>query len=163
MRTRKLLVTAAFMAIALIAVPTIAGAQTELPGNIYLMSRLLNFSRGQAVSIDFCNVGRVTREVRIYFVDVNGNVIKSAVKRAAPGQTVDVLLNFADMPRNGTARAGVRGVVVIPGTQDGQADVPEPDLSLANMEVYDVQTGRTSFGLLLPAIKSLNVYFPTDQ
>lgn len=163
MRTRNTLLKTAFLAIVLMAVPVIAGAQTELPGNIYLMSRLLNFSRGQAVSIDFCNVGRVMRDVRIYFVDANGNVIKSALRRAAPGQTVDVLLNFADLPRNGPARVGVRGVVVIPGLQDGQVDTPEPDLSLANMEVYDVLTGRTSFGLLLPAVRSPNVYFPTDQ
>jgi hypothetical protein len=127
------------------------------------MSRLLNFSRGQAVSIDFCNVDRVTRDVKIYFIDSNGNQLKSSPMRVAPGQTVSLNFTFGELPRTSPVRVGVRGVVVLVTPPDPDVDPPNPDLSLANLEVYDVLTGRTSFGLLLPAVRNPNVYFPTDQ
>ena len=164
MKTNISIIKIAILAIALAAMPAIAAAQTtELGGNIYLMSRLLNFTRGQAVSIHFTNVDRVTRDVKIYFADANGMIIKSSLSRVAPGQTTDSLLNFAELPRTSPIRVGVRGVVVVSAPTDSTVDPPDPDLSFANMEVFDVLTGRTSFGLLLPAVRNLNVYFPTDQ
>jgi hypothetical protein len=58
---------------------------------------------------------------------------------------------------------GVRGVVKFFGSPDPDADPPGPDLSLASMQIYDVLSGKTSFGLLLPAIRNADLYFPTDQ
>ena len=163
MKTNISIIKVAILTAMIAAVPAITAAQTQLGGNIYLMSRLINFSRGQAVGIDFCNVDRVARDIRMYLVDANGNVLQSANKRVAPGQTVGIWFEFSQLPRTSSMRVGVRGVVVLAQPPDPDAQPPDPDLSLANMEVYDVLTGRTSFGLLLPAIRNPNVYFPTDQ
>ena len=150
--------------IALCAVPAIGSGQTtEVGGDVYLMSRLLNFSKGQAVGIHFCNVARETAAAKFYVVDANGNILKSASARVLPGQTVSISFSFSELPRSSPQRVGIRGVVLLTTPPEPDAQPPDPDLGLANMEVFDVLTGRTSFGLLLPAVKSLNVYFPTDQ
>ena len=48
--------------VALIAVPVFSTAQTtEISGNTYLMSSSVNFTKGQALSINFTNVERVAR------------------------------------------------------------------------------------------------------
>jgi len=147
---------------ALMAIPAISPAQTSEPVNVYLMSRLLNFTKGQAVSLNFTNVDRVTREAKLYFLDVNGNTLKTASARVLPGQTVALSFSFTEVTRTSQTRVGVRGVVVI-SDPPGEVEPPEPDLSLANLEIYDVQTSKTTFGLLLPAVRNLNVFFPTDQ
>ena len=164
MRSKSLFFKFVLLGIVLCVVPAIGlGQTTQTDGNVYLMSRLLNFSKGQAVGIHFCNVARETAAVRFFFVDANGNIFKSASARVLPGQTVSISFSFSELPRSSPLRVGVRGVVVLTQPPDPDAQPPDPDLGLANMEVYDVLTGRTSFGLLLPAVRSLNVYFPTDQ
>jgi len=45
----------------------------------------------------------------------------------------------------------------------GYTTPPNPDLSLGSIEIYDVLTSKTLIGLLLPAVRNANVYFPTDQ
>ena len=163
MRSINSLLRAAALAVVLMAIPAIAAAQTiEIP-NLYLMSSLLNFTRGQAVSIDFCNVDRVTRDAKLYFVDINGNILKTAAARVAPGQTVSLNFTFGELPRSSPIRVGVRGVIKLAHPPDPDTDPPSPDLSLASMQIYDVLTGKTSFGLLLPAVRNPDVYFPTDQ
>jgi len=162
MRIRRLLLGSVIAGIAMLAVPTIAGAQS-IDLNVYLLSRTIHFVRGQAVSIDFCNVDRVTRDVKMYFVDEMGNTLKSSQAHVMPGQTVVLNFTFGELPRGSAARVGIRGAVVLTTPPEPDANPPQPDLSLANLEIYDTQTGRTSFGLLLPAVRNLNVLFPTDQ
>lgn len=145
---------------ALLAIPAFAGAQTTEPVNVYLMSKLLNFTRGQAVSLNFTNVDRVTREAHLFIVDANGDTLKMATARVVPGQTVALNFTFGELNRASSQRVGLRGVVVL--TTPPETDPPEPDLSLADMEVYDASSGKTTFGLLLPAVRSLNVYFPQE-
>jgi hypothetical protein len=145
------------------ALPLASAAQTTEGGRVYLMSRLLNFTKGQAVGIHFTNVARGAEIAEINFVDANGNILKTASGRVAPGQSVGLNFTFGELPRGSSGRVGIRGVIVVVQPTEPDTTPPEPDLSLANMEVYDTQTGRTSFGLLLPAVKNLNVYFPTDQ
>ena len=164
MKPSRLFLRLALLGIAFMTLPVIAAAQTtEIGGNVYLMSRLLNFTRGQAVGIHFVNVAREPVSARMYFVDENGNVLKSASTRVVPGQAVSLNFTFGELSRTSPTRVGVRGVVVLTTPPEPDTDPPEPDLSLANMEVYDVLTGKTTFGLLLPAVRSLNVFFPTDQ
>jgi hypothetical protein len=163
MRSINSLLRAAAFAITLIAIPVIASAQTTEAPNLHLMSGLLNFTRGQAVSIDFCNVDRVARDVRLYVVDVNGNILKTASAQVAPGQSVSLNFTYGELPRSSATRVGVRGVVVLPVSPDPDADPPTEHLSIGSMQLYDILSGKTSFGLLLPAIRNLNVYFPTDQ
>lgn len=164
MRSRSSFLKFVLLGTVLCSVPAIAfGQTTQIDGSVYLMSGLLNFSKGQAVGIHFCNVARETAAAKIYFIDANGNTLKTASARVLPGQTVSISFSFSELPRTSLQRIGVRGVVVLATPPEPDAQPPDPDLGLANMEVYDVLTGRTSFGLLLPAVKSLNVYFPTDQ
>jgi hypothetical protein len=147
---------------AVLAIPAFAAAQTT-EVNVYLMSKLLNFTRGQAVSLNFTNVDRVERDARLYFIDANGHTLKTSAVRVVPGQSASLSILFTEVPRTSQTRVGVRGVVVLADPPDPDADPPQPDLSLANLEIYDVQTSKTTFGLLLPAVRSLNVFFPTDQ
>ena len=152
-----------FATIAAFALPAIGSAQITDGTRVYLMSSLLNFSRGQAVSLNFTNVDRQVRDARLNIVDANGETLKTATGRVLPGQSVSLNFTYGELPRGAALRAGVRGVVVLVTPPEPDADPPSPDLSLANLEIYDVLTGKTSFGLLLPAVRSLNVYFPTDQ
>jgi hypothetical protein len=101
--------------------------------------------------------------VKLYFVDINGNILKTASARVAPGQTVGLNFTYTEMPRSSAARLGVRGVVKFADPPGPDADPPQLDLSLASMQIYDVLTGKTSFGLLLPAVRNADLYFPTDQ
>jgi hypothetical protein len=164
MRSRRLFLKVIAASFAFLAIPAIAAAQTtELPsGNVYCMSSLLNFTRGQAMSLNFTNVDRQIRDVKLSFLDANGNTLKTASGRVVPGQSVSLSFSFAELPRMSPMRVGVRGVVVVADSL-GETDPPEPDLSLSNMEVYDVLTGKVTFGLLLPAVRNANVFFPTDQ
>ncbi len=149
--------------VALLAMQAFAGAQTTSPVNVYLMSKLLNFTRGQAVSLNFTNVDRVAREATLYIVDANGVTLRSERSRVSPGQSVSLNFTFGEATRPNSTRVGIRGVVVLATPPDPDTDPPEPDLSLADLEIYDVPTGKTSFGLLLPAVRNLNVYFPQGQ
>ena len=161
MRTRRLLLGSVIAGFVLLAIPTIAGAQT-IDLNVYLLSRTIHFVKGQAVSIDFCNVDRVARDVKMYFVDEMGNTLKSSQARVPPGQTVSLNFTYGELPRGNAMRVGIRAAIAVVAPTD-TVDPPQPDLSLANLEIFDTQTGRTSFGLLLPAVRNPNVLFPTDQ
>src|SRR4030095_10285291 len=163
MRSINSLLRVTALAAALMALPAIAAAQTiEIP-NLYLMSGLLNFTKGQAVGIHFCNVDKVTRDANLYFADMNGNILKTASARVAPGQTVSLNFTYGELTRGSASRMGSCGALAIVDPPEPDADPPTPDLSLGSMQIYEVLTGKTTFGLLLPAIKNPNVYFPTDQ
>ena len=168
MRSINSLLRVAALAAALMAIAAIAAAQTVEVTKLYLMSSFINFTKGQAVSIDFCNVDKVTRDVKLFFVDANGNVLKTAPARVAPGQAVSLNFTYGELPRGSSARMGIRGIIAVtdpPGEANPptETEPPDPELSLGSMQVYDVLTGKTTVGLLLPAIRNLNVYFPTDQ
>lgn len=164
MKSNSLFLRLFLLGAALMAAPALSSAQTtEVGGNVYMMSGLINFTRGQAVGIHFCNVAREPAYARMYFVDADGSVLKSASARVFPGKTMSISFSFSELPRSSPIRVGVRGVVVLAQPPDPDVQPPEPDLALANMDVFDVLTGKTSFGLLVPAVRSLNVYFPTDQ
>lgn len=168
MRSRSIL-KVAILSIALMAMPAIAAAQTiELPGTVRLASATLNFTRGQAVSIHFCNVNPVAVNAKLFILDANGNTLKSASGRVLPGQTVGIWFEFSSLPRTSPIRVAVRGAIKVTADPPGESDPPtesDPpgELSLGSMEVYDVLTGRTTYGLLVPAVRNPNVFFPTDQ
>ena len=149
--------------IGLLAIPAIAAAQTTQLPNLHYMSDLLNFTRGQAVTLNFTNVDREPRNVSLNFVDANGNLLKTAGGRVLPGQTVSISFSFTELPRTSSVRVGIRAVAVIVDPPSPDTDPPSPDLGLAQMELVDVQSSKTQFGLLLPAVRNANVFFPTDQ
>lgn len=155
----KLIIASIFLAVA----PIIAAAQTtEIGRSVYLMSGLANFTKGQAVSLDFTNVDRVPRDIKMFILDANGDTLKSVTWRVNSGQSVSLSFMFGDLGRINTQRMGVRGVVIVQPTEP-DANPPQPDFSLANLEIYDVATGKTTYGLLLPAVRNINALFPTDQ
>jgi hypothetical protein len=155
----KLIIASIFLA----AVPAIVSAQTTETRQIcHLMSSLVNLSKGQAVSLNFTNVDRIPREVKLYILDANGDSLKSASWRVVPGQSVSLNFAFGELGR-APQRVGVRGVVMLSEPPQPDAYLPQPDLLLGNLEVYDIATGKMTFGLLLPAVRNINVLFPTDQ
>jgi hypothetical protein len=162
MRSINSLFRVAALAVALLAIPAIAAAQTVEVPKLYLMSGLINFTKGQAVGIHLCNIDKVARDVTLNFVDANGNLLKTSSERVAPGQAVSLNFTYGELPRGSSPRMGIRGIIAI-ADPPTDVDPPQSDLSLGSMQVYEVLTGKTTFGLLLPAIKNLNVYFPTDQ
>lgn len=148
--------------VALLAIPAFASAQTpQLPGNTHYMSGLLNFTRGQAVSLNFTNVAKEPRDTSLNFLDANGNVLKTELARALPGETVSISLSFTELPRTGSTRVGIRAVAVLVDPPDPD-DPPSPELGLVEMEVFDLQSSKTLIGLLLPAVRNANVFFPTE-
>ena len=149
--------------VAFLAIPAFAAAQTpQLPANTYYMSGLLNFTRGQAVSLNFTNVAREPRDVSLNFLDANGNVLKTESVSAFPGQTVSISFSFTELPRTGSTRVGIRAVAVLVDPPDPD-DPPSPELGLAGVELFDVQSSKSLIGLLLPAVRNANMFFPTDQ
>jgi|SRR5688572_10640897 len=174
MRSSNSLLRVAALAVALMAIPAIAAAQTIEVPTLRLMSSFIHFTKGQAVSIDFCNIDKVTRDVTLNFVDVNGNVLKTAPARVAPGQAVSLNFTYGELPRGSASRMGIRGIIAVadlptegdPPTEadpPSEADAPSEHLSLGSIQVYDVLTGKTTFSLLVPAVRDANVYFPANQ
>lgn len=165
MRSRYLFRMLMFTGFALAMMPAFAGAQViEPPANVYCQSSLLNFTRGQAVSLNFTNVDRVARDVSMNIVDATGRRVWGANWRVQPGQSVSLVGRYNDVsPRSASWRLPVRGLVVVAAPTDTDVQPPEPDLSLATMDIYDETSGKTTFGLLLPAVRNARVFFPTDQ
>ena len=164
MMVRNIFIKLVVVSSVLLATAGISSAQTtELPGDIYYMSGLLNFTRGQAVSLNFTNVDREPRSVALNFADANGNVLKTAMMRALPGQTVSLNFSFTELTRTSSTRVGIRGGIALSMPTEPDADPLDPDLGLAGIELFDVQSSKTLIGLLLPAVRNANVFFPTDQ
>jgi hypothetical protein len=150
--------------VALLAIPAFAAAQTtELPGNIHYMSGFLNFTRGQAVSLNFTNVAREPKNVSLNFLDGNGNLLKTSPETVLPGETVSLNFAYTEMPRASSTRVGIRAVAVVVDPPEPDTDPTSPELGLVGVEVFDLQSSKTLIGLLLPAIRNANVFFPTDQ
>jgi hypothetical protein len=169
MKIRNITLVFASAFLSLVAMQLAASAQTiDPPRKFYYMSGMTYIARGEAVGIHFCNVNPEVREVKLYILDANGKTLKSASGRVMPGETQGISFSFNELPRTSPIRVGVRGVAVL-ADPPSEADPPDPDadppteLGLVSMNVADVLTGRVSFSLLVPAVKSLKVYFPTDQ
>jgi hypothetical protein len=149
--------------VALLAIPAFSTAQTtELPHSTHYMSGLLNFTRGQAVSLNSTNVAKEPRDVSLNFLDANGNVLKSEMVRALPGQSVSISFSFTELPRTSSTRVGIRAVAVLADPPDPD-DPPAPELALVGVDIFDTQSSKALIGLLLPAVRNVNVFFPTDQ
>jgi hypothetical protein len=148
--------------VVLLAIPVFAAAQTELPRSTHYMSGLLNFTRGQAVSLNFTNVAQEPKDVSLNFLDANGNVLKTELARALPGQSVSISFSFTELPRTSSTRVGIRAVAVLVDSPDPD-DSPAPELALVGVDIFDTQSSKSLIGLLLPAIRNANVFFPTDQ
>jgi hypothetical protein len=164
MISRNIFLNLIAASVALLAMPAFAAAQTnELARNTHYMSVLLNFTRGQSVSLNFTNVDKEMRDVSLNFLDGNGNMLKTAPARVLPGQTASISFSFTELPRTSSTRVGIRAVAVLYDPLDPEANPTSPELGLVQVEVFDLQSSKTVIGWLVPAVRNANVFFPTDQ
>jgi hypothetical protein len=167
MKSRSLFLKFFAACLALVATPIFTAAQTtELGSPLYCMSGLIGLNRTQAATLNFTNVDRQLRVAHLYFLDADGASLKSSTERVMPGQSVNLMLSYSEVAGRGyDGRVQLRGVIVLadpPGESDppGEVTPPDPDLSISSLEVLDEATGKTSFGLLVPAVRNARIYFP---
>jgi hypothetical protein len=151
----------------LVAIPLFLAAQSIGDG-YFRLSGLIGLSRGQAASLNVTNSSREVKEVHFFFIDIDGRLLKSSSARVLPGRSMGLVLSHSEV-RDPTERVQVRGAVRFSDPPNPDADPPEPDadppseLVISSLEVFDEATGKTSFGLLLPAVRGTNVYLPVTD
>jgi hypothetical protein len=165
MKSRSLCKTLIATCLILVAIPFYAAAQGSSEEIIHpdlMLSALTGLVRGQAASLNVTNSSREVRELQLFFIDRNGRLLKSSSARLLPGQSTSLELSHSES-RSPEGRIQIRGAVRLTDPPSPDADPPSPDLVLRNLEIYDEATGRTSFGLLLPAVRSAKVYLPLAE
>ncbi len=148
--------------LALVAIPIFAVAQIrddEVFHPDLMLSALTGISRGEVASLNVTNSSLEVKAVQFFFIDINGRLLKSSSARVLPGQSMSLALSHSEL-RDSALRVQVRGAIRLTDPPNPDADPPQPDLVSSSLEIYDEATGKTSFGLLLPAIRGTNVYFP---
>lgn len=157
MKSRSFSIKIPAICLLLVATSVVAVAQSSVEEGTQpdlRLSALAGLSEGQAASLNVINSSREAREMQLVFIDTGGRLLKSSVARLLPGQSMSLLLSHSELRGHG-GRLQIRGAVRL-------VDPPEPDLVISNLEIFDEVTGRTSFGLLLPAVRGINLYFPFD-
>jgi hypothetical protein len=107
-------------------------------------SGLFGIAMGETANLNYTNGDRDPAEVVMMFLDTSGGVIKSSRARVAPGHSFGLLLPYSET-NSRAGRVQVRALVRFARPSDSA-------LSISSVEVFDDATGRTSFGLLLPAV-----------
>jgi len=157
----------------LVAVPLITVAQTAPPAgasDTFYCSGLVGLSKDQTASISYTNMSREVKDVRFYFFDADGSLLKSSSGRVSPGQSLSSELSYRELRIAEAGAARVRGTVRLTTPPEPDADPPspdanppQPDLGASSLYVFDEVTSKVTFGLLLPAIRSPRVYFPLND
>ena len=107
-------------------------------------SGLFGLAVGEAASFHYVNLHRRQTEVELYFLDSDGKVLKQKQGLLLPYKALTLDLSFRELGSDGMRKL-IR-VHVRAGTP------PDPIKGVASVDVSDEATGRTSFGLLLPAV-----------
>ena len=174
MKSSKLILKMIAICFAVVAIPVLTSAQSVVPPTpIYSMSGLVGITRGETVGIHFTNVGRYTRSVRLYFLDAEGRILKSSAERVMPGKSVNIYMSYAEVGK-GYDRVLVRAVARFgdppsegdpPGESDppAEADPPGADTAVCAVEAFNEATGKTSFSLLVPAVRDPQIWFAASQ
>lgn len=106
-------------------------------------SASFGLANGQVARLNVVNHDPRERKVVVMqFLDEAGNVLKTTRAAIEPKQSFGLLLPASEIGRT-EARVQVRAIVRLRGSASNRL--------LGGVEVYDEATGRTSFGLLLPA------------
>lgn len=106
-------------------------------------SASFGLASGQTARLNVVNPdSREPLTVRMQFLDENGNILKTVRTTVAPRQSFGLLLPYIEASR-GENRTQIRAVVRMRNADNERL--------IGNVEVFDDATGRTSFGLLLPA------------
>jgi hypothetical protein len=153
MRSRALTAVAACVVagaiVASAAAPTRAIAASS--GCTLKATSLFGLARGEGMSLNFTNVGREVLVAALLFLDRDGHPMKASRARVGPGESMSLGLSYGEV----VAPAGVRPqtrAVVAAQSPDADADTPS-ELGVASLEVFDEGTGKSAYGLLLPAIQ----------
>lgn len=100
-------------------------------------------AQGQVARLNVVNTdARRGQLFVVQFIDEDGNVLRTVRASVAPKHSFGLLLPASEIGR-GEIRSQIRAHVRMQGSRQNRL--------LANVEVYDEATSRTSFGLLLPA------------
>ena len=168
MKSRKLILKMIAICFAVVAIPVLTAAQSVVPPvPIYGNSGLIGLNRGETVGIHFTNVGRYTRNVRLYFLDTEGRILKSSAQEVMPGKSVSMYLPYIEVGR-GYDRVLVRAVAqmgydLTEADPPGAGDPPSEHVVIIAIDVFNDVTGRTSFSLLLPAVRDPQIWFNPSQ
>lgn len=120
-----------------------AGVGSANPNFADHPSAAFGIAGGQAAILTVVNTdASETLTVRMQFLDENGSVLKTERAIIEPRHSFGLLLPYREISR-GENRMPIRAVV--------RAQKSRNEQLIGSVEVYDEATGKTSFGLLLPA------------
>jgi len=106
-------------------------------------SASFGIAAGQTARLNVVNPDARERKIVVLrFLDENGNLLKTARAVVEPKHSFGLLLPASETGRGGL-RVQLRAEVLMQGDRSNRL--------LGNVEIFDEVTGRTSFGLLLPA------------
>ena len=158
MRSRVPAAFAACVTVAAILVSAVAPSRAvaDASGTLQATS-LIGLARGEAASLNFTNVSREVVQAALVFLDRDGRRLKASRARVSPGQSLSLGLSFGEVATPRDVRVQIR-VIVLAQPPDPDAQPPDPDADpptermLASLEVFDERTGKSAYGLLLPAV-----------
>lgn len=150
----KMITTTIVLIVALFIIT--AQAQTnENPRLSINYSGIIAIAPGESASLNVTNLDSDLTVARLVFVDADGNELKSMMARVPGGRSAMLTLNYNELGDR-TGRAPIAALLVRPSQ--------EAEKQLASIvEVFDNNNGRTSFGLLLPAVRTAHNYFALLQ
>ena len=160
MRSRVLTAFAACAVAAIVASAASAAAptgKTALASGCKQALSLVGLAWGEAMSLNFTNVGREVLVAALLFLDRDGRPVKASRARVGPGESLSLGLSYGEVAAPAGARTQTR-VAVLFGPSDPVTESPDPDsdppteLGVASLEVFDERTGKSAYALLLPAI-----------
>mgnify|MGYP001278400884 CR=1 FL=1 len=138
----RLAASLAMLALALVAVIGFGAMRANAARNTVHASSPVGLAAGQRASLQWTNLGDRQVGYEMFFLDADGRVLKVSRGLLLPARSIALELAYSELGRR-TMRGHTRAVLRVIGA----TTTPLPTI-----EVFDEQTGRTSFGLLLPAI-----------
>jgi len=152
MRSRSLTAVAACVSAAAIVASAAAPTRAIAASSCKLKATsLVGLARGEGMSLNFTNVGREVLVAALLFLDRDGRPVKASRARVGPGESMSLGLSYGEVVAPAGVRAQTRAVVAAK-SPDADADPPS-ELGVASLEVFDEGTGKSAYGLLLPAIQ----------
>ena len=140
-RTR-LAASLAMLALMFVAVAGFSAMRANAARTTVHASSPVGLVAGQRASFHWTNLSNRQVGYEMFFLDADGSVKKVSRGLLLPARSIALELSYGELERR-EMRAHTRAVLRVFGATTN----PLPAL-----EVFDEVTGRTSFGLLLPAV-----------
>lgn len=151
----KTMATTIALSVALLIITAQASMAQVNPRLAINYSGIIAIAPGESASLNVTNLDSELTVARLVFVDAEGNELKSMMARVAGGRSAMLTLNYSELGDR-TGRAHIAAVLVRPSQE------AEKQLT-SIVEVFDNNSGKTSFGLLLPAVRTAHDYFALLQ